>query len=153
MEFDIKRIKELRKKLGSSTIDLPDPVQAFWHDVKNERPPARKNVLMYKDDGDIAEGVYLGDGTWTQFRWSATLKGKVIKWGYLSDLLRVGTEENIEKFRMEIYKILWEYGHYFSKTINRYKEGEIDADLYIRIINEKRENTADVILELVKKSF
>lgn len=47
----------------------------LWIDVKDLIPTPGQNVLIYSEEGGVAEGHYdLKDGLWTQYRWSARIK-------------------------------------------------------------------------------
>ena len=53
---------------------MSEEKETKWTNVKDSLPIPGQNVLMYSEEGGIAEGQYdLKDGLWLQYRWSARL--------------------------------------------------------------------------------
>ena len=54
---------------------MSEEKETKWTNVKDSLPIPGQNVLMYSEEGGIAEGQYdLKDGLWLQYRWSARIK-------------------------------------------------------------------------------
>lgn len=64
-------------ELSESLLDHIRQLEAKaprWISVKERLPNIRECVIICSGNGGPAEGCMNGDGTWTQYRWSAKFK-------------------------------------------------------------------------------